>query len=118
MNSKLLDGFESLDIKNDKVDRGYVTINKSGHILRIPAKAYKKLPWKNDTRVDILRKGETFAITPYVVGCSNVKVDKNAGCIIRSRDACLKILANSKSCRKFECWVEEDTLFFKPAEED
>lgn len=118
MNNKLLEGFESLQIQSKKVDHGYVTINKSNNILHIPAKAYKKLLWKKGTRVDILRKGETFAITPYVVGCSNVKVDKNAGCIIRSRDACLKILANSKSCRKFECWVEEDTLFFKPAEED
>lgn len=118
MNSKLLDGFESLQIKNNKVDHGYVTINKHGNILYIPAKAYKKLLWKNDTRVDILRKGETFAVTPYVVGCLNVKVTKNSGCVIRSQAACLKILANSKSCRKFECWVEEDTLFFKPAEED
>ena len=113
-NKTILDSFELVDIKTHSRQKGFITISKSKRALSISKSFLDELPWVDGERVNLMRKGETFALVPNKVGL--VKVHQNSSCcgIITSSDLCLKILSNSKSCRKFEGWVEEDALFFKP----
>lgn len=106
--------FELIEVNSCSRQKGYITISKSKNVLNIASKFMKQLPWADEERVNLYRLGETFALRPHKVGLIRVRRHKNGGSQIPSTNLCLEILSRSKSCMKFEGWVEEDTLFFKP----
>lgn len=117
-NKSVLDGFELIEVRKTYPTKGLVTIDKSKRVLSISKRFMDLLPWGDLERVNLLKKGETFALVPHKVGLVKVHKYKSKGGYITSSDLCLKVLANSRGCRTFEGWVEEDTLFFKPQKGD
>ena len=95
-------------------EKGYITISADKKQMNISSKFVKELDWEDKTRVNLYRFGETFALEKDKVGLITIHKNGNSGAITSS-NFCLEILSRTKSCRKFEGWVEDGILFFKPA---
>lgn len=113
LDRNLLEKFELVEIKTSSRAKGFVTINKDKRILSISSKYTEQLPWINGERLNLKRLGETFILVPEKTGLLTLHQNK-ASTQIASANMCLEIMSKTHGCRKFEAWVEEDVLFFKP----
>lgn len=111
----LLKKFEKVEVVTSNKNRGFVTITKDKRTLLISNKFIEKLPWIDGERLDLYRFGETFYLTPAKAGLLTFHAKKKVN-QITSVNLCLEIMSKTHSCRKFDAWVEEDILFFKPWE--
>ena len=119
----LLEGFELVPIaRRARSGKGIITIDKDKRKLHISSAYTTELGWKDGERLDLRRskQGTTFALVPNAVGLLTAhKTVKSARSYsINSTDMCHKIRAVTGGCDRFEGWVAEDTLFFKPMKGD
>lgn len=107
--------FELIEVNPTTCERGFLTISSDKKQMNISTKFIKELDWQDKQRLNLYRFGETFALKTDKVGLITLHRVKNGG-TITSANFCLEVLSRTHSCRKFEGWVEEGILFFKPAE--
>lgn len=117
LDQNLWKNFELVKVESGRPSKGLITISDNKRQVTISAKFIKELGWGNGQRVNLYKFGKTFAFKPDKVGLVTIHVPKNQNCgMITSINLCLEVLSSTHSCRKFEGWIEDDVLFFKPAE--
>lgn len=114
----ITDVFERMDIKSRRRTQGMITMSKDKRKVIISTVYTEKAGWKNGERLDPFRSGETFLLKPSKAGVLTLKLQSSSSGIIYSTDYVLEVMAFSHSSTKFEGWVEDDRLFFKPVRED
>lgn len=119
----LLEGFELVPItRRARSGNGLITIDKNRRKLHISSAYAAELGWRDGERLDLRRskQGTTFALVPSSVGLltAHQTMSQTRSLTVNSTDMCHKIRAVTGGCDKFEGWVAEDTLFFKPTKGD
>ena len=118
--TNLLDGFELIEIKASSRGRGsgVIKISNNKRMMSIPVKYSKELNWKDGERVNLKIKGTTFALEPSKVGLVTTHSHSGSGVVISNVNFCREVLSRTRSCREYDGWVEEGTLFFRPKRGD
>ena len=119
MKDNFWNDFELVEVTQKNVEkRNVVRITKEKSTLLIPKFFMVNLPWVNNERVNLYQKGQLFALRPDKVGLVKVKVAKDGSARINSVNMCLTLLVKTHSCKTYSAWVEEDTLFIRPKEDE
>lgn len=117
LDQNLWKNFELVRVETSRASSGMITISDNKKQMFISSRFMRELGWENGERVNLYKFGKTFAFKPDKVGLVTIHVPKKQKSgIITSINLCLEVLASTRSCRKFDGWVEDDVLFFKPAE--
>lgn len=131
LNAHELQGFEVVDVKTNRYERGMkrITMTQNRGQLYVSAAVSEELNWKDKERLTLLKLGKTFAFMPGKVNnrigelMATRKDGKNCKTFqISSKSMCDKIYWGTDQCTKFEAWADKTEdgrtiLFFKPEEE-
>lgn len=111
----LMGELELIEIKQRTVQRaGYCHISKERNVFTIPRVKVEQLKWRELERVNLYCIGSTFVLKPDKTGLLTARTSAGGTTRINSTNLCLELMSRTKSCREFDCWVEQNMLFFKP----
>lgn len=92
----------------------YVYLNRKGNSVTISANLVEQLGFEKDDRVDLYRKGDTFALKKAKAGCITLcKASKSSkSLVMRGTGIILQIAPFTHGKTALPGWVENGVLFF------
>lgn len=95
-----------------------VYVNKKAHTVTIAAGLVEQVGFKKGDRVDLYRKGATFAIKKAKAGCITLgnATKTSASLVMRGTGVLLQITPFTHGKISFPGWVEDGVLFFTAEE--